>query len=391
MNHHIPHITNFALFLVFGAIAVGTLFVMKFYRWNFGFRRKGGFLWAIASVTGAIVAAIAVSDETRRLSHDEQVSMSICSGLLVLAGVPYLIKLYQGWIGGHVTEPEKATGATGFKAWLSAPNLILSVVIAVCAAKGFDYPFAGVLLVCLMGLIAYPALTTLRQSADPADSIDPAESLTAEREKVLGLLEAGKITAEESVELLNALGSTIRSRQREGLALSGEHRVMLVGAALVLMGFFLPWFTINPGKELNRLEGQLQNQMGQFMAPMMQGQGGLSVANVGDMFGFNFNMTTMSLNGGDVKHGLGWMILLMSVGAAGLPLVWPQGDAHIQRTVSLVALGAGTALLLYLTVEGVRFLNVGLVVAAAGYCVQWAGLIKRGGLAPMPGAIREHA
>jgi hypothetical protein len=61
----------------------------------------------------------------------------------------------------------------------------------------------------------------------------------AERKRIMEMVEAGKITSEEGTELLNAMGSSSALRGQEKF--SRPDVVMLAGAALVTLGFFLPW------------------------------------------------------------------------------------------------------------------------------------------------------
>src|SRR4029079_1979738 len=101
-------------------------------------------------------------------------------------------------------------------------------------------------------------------------------------------------------------------------------KLMLAGAALVLIGFFLPWFKIYLAAEAKKLASAMQQQL--FG---MTGSSGMPMP--------NFN-TTMKINGvdvtpqgggsagvvvtgGDVGHGLGWIILLLGLGAAATPYV----------------------------------------------------------------------
>ncbi len=62
---------------------------------------------------------------------------------------------------------------------------------------------------------------------------------TAERSRILKMVEEGKINTEEGSELLGAMG---RSSALQGQnAFSRFDIAMLIGVALVILGFFLPW------------------------------------------------------------------------------------------------------------------------------------------------------
>jgi hypothetical protein len=67
----------------------------------------------------------------------------------------------------------------------------------------------------------------------------------AERAKILRMVEDGKINADEGSELLDAMGRSTAMRGQEKF--SRADIVMLLGAALVIFGFFLPWVHIQIG------------------------------------------------------------------------------------------------------------------------------------------------
>jgi len=66
-----------------------------------------------------------------------------------------------------------------------------------------------------------------------------ADVNTAERSRILKLVEDGKISTDEGAELLDAMGrsSALRGQDR----FSRLDIAMLIGVALVILGFFLPW------------------------------------------------------------------------------------------------------------------------------------------------------
>lgn len=76
-------------------------------------------------------------------------------------------------------------------------------------------------------------------------SSDNASVNTAERNRILQMVEDSKISTEEGTELLDAMGRST--------ALQGQDKfsrldiVILVGVALVILGFFLPWAYLGRG------------------------------------------------------------------------------------------------------------------------------------------------
>jgi len=393
---HVIHIGfGVKVYLIIG-IPVALFGLMTWFcHWYLGIGRKAGFLLAVGIVIAAFATGVYESHGWEdRIISDEIVTRCVFAGLLVLTGLPLVIKLYRGWLGGHLTERENSIGASGFRAWLSAPSLILAVIIAFCAQAGPGYPAVAIFVMIVLALVAYPAMRTLGQPGPSTASVNRAENLTAEREKVLALLEAGRITAEESAELLNALGSTLKTPEPGAMAIPMAHRAILIGAGLVLIGFFLPWFTVDLGKEMDSMQAQLQSRLGAQFGGMIGQQGGgqarISLPNLSRSFGFQDQ--TVNFTGGDVQHGMGWIILLLSVGAALLPLVRSGIDAQTERAGTLIALGVGAVMVVYLVISNLRYLNIGILLAAAGYCVQWAALLRRGGaVMPVAAGIREHA
>ena len=69
-----------------------------------------------------------------------------------------------------------------------------------------------------------------------------SEVNSQERARILKMVEDGSISAEESGELLDALGRSTAMRGDEKF--SRQDVAILVGSALVVLGFFLPWVHI---------------------------------------------------------------------------------------------------------------------------------------------------
>jgi hypothetical protein len=195
----------------------------------------------------------------------------------------------------------------------------------------------------------------------------PTEDLSNEREKVLQLLEAGKINAEESAELLNALGHTFAPRPQPASEtdLSPQRKIVLLGAGLLLLGFFLPWFAINPGVMMSDMAYQLLLNLGQMMPGMATPQINLS-ATTG----------TVQIHAGNLAHGLGWWILALGIGAAVLPFFATNLKAQMQQKVTLAALAIGAFLIIYLMSGALRYASIGVILALAGYALEIVGTLK---------------
>jgi len=382
------------LFVVFGAITliVGLLcLLVLFGRRYLGLGRGDGWLLCIAVIAAAIGTGFYVGFHLPRSTGSEEgLTRILCAGLLVLFGIPLVLKVYRAWIGVYVTEAEKLPGTPGIRAWLSPANMILALITSLCACYGFGYPFFAIFALSVIILLTYPIGNSMTQNTTPPQSPLKQETLTSERERVLSLLDAGKITAEESAELLNALAATVQSSER-GAAAGGTRairshpgqRMVLIGAALVLVGFFLPWFSVNPAKELERMTGQMG--FGNII-PQFSSQSGMQSSSGGNGSTFGFSSMTVNISGGDVGHGLGWLVLLLSLGVAVLPYLDIALEAHMCRRVNMLALGSGVVILLYLLAGNVRLLNAGIILAISGYVVEFAAVIRQ---APVPVLAKE--
>jgi hypothetical protein len=293
----------------------------------------------------------------------EPVWMVIAAGLLPLFAIPFLIKLYQRWIGNRLSDAEKAPGMDGIRAWLSGGNLFCALFIAIFASIGYSYSFWGILALTVMALLAYPILNMASTSFQPPPVKTDVPS--PERERVLRMLDEGKITAEETAELLNALGHTVQSPRASSSTAGEPHRKMvLVGLALLLIGFFLPWFSINLGDEMARAMAGLPDQVNE-MAKQIPG--------------FSAQMPhtgSLHISAGDIHYGLGWFILLLGIAAAALPYVANHLASDAQHKARLIILGAGSIILIYLLTENLRFASIGILLGLAGYALQWIGLLK---------------
>lgn len=365
MNSPEPMYRIFFLLIVFPVLfSAFSYFLLRYW---VKVRLETAFLTAVATALAAAgtMAWRAYQFDQLHLQPQNESALLIfgCTALLIIFGVPLGIKLYRAWTGIQVSPEEKSPGAIGVRAWLTPGNLIVSAIVAGCAAGAYDYPFFGVFALLVGCLLIQPLINTASVPA-PAPLPSPASPLTAEREKVLSLLEGGKITAEESADLLNALGSTSHAA-KPSAPVSRQQRMALIGAGLVLLGFFLPWFSYNPGKEIGRMTGQMQGMAQGFMPE------GMSMPNMPAIA-----TQTMNISGGDIGKGLGWLVLLLGLGVAALPHVATTMDTATRRMISFISLGIGGIILLWLVTQNLRFLNVGVVLALAGYAVEFLGLLN---------------
>jgi len=297
--------------------------------------------------------------------------------------IALLIKLYRAAVLGKATPGENAHGIAGIRAWLSPLNVIAVVCIAAGAYLALDYDYIGVFIAGLSVLLAYPLVNTMMQqsssSSTPRESTSPQQASSEERQRILALVEAGKITAEDGAELLTALAQSQATGSYAG-TISGSRKVMLAGAGITLVGFFLPWFTLNVVQAVNDAMNRVQQNIQQFSG--------------GSPPNFNFappggngipvparTILQTTLRGGDVQHGLGWIILAASLCAACLPFFWmPAHNATQQmRNAVFASLGVGSVLVLYVlsgSFNPVTSIEPGFVLAMAGYVILLVGSVQ---------------
>ena len=250
-----------------------------------------------------------------------------------LVTIPFLAKLYFKWIGGQLTEAEKAPGMAGVRAWVRGGNLFCAVAIPVCAFIGFGCSPWGVLAVTLLMLVAFPLFNLASPLVQPMQS--KPEDLSPERDRVLKMLDDGKITAAEAAELLNALAHGAQPRPAPTGAAGPHRKLVMAGLALLVIGFFLPWFSA-------------------YGLPNVQG----------------------NVMGGDVPHGLGWLILFLGLAAALAPHLAVGMDVQSRQKTVLIALGVGGIILLYLLTQNLRFVGLGLLLGLIGYTLEFIGTLK---------------
>jgi len=307
-----------------------------------------------------------ISTPMHRWSNSGDIEMlaAVFAGLLTALTVVFLVQLHSKWIAGRLTDEEKKPGQVGARAWLGAGNIVCVILISLLAWLAFDYSPLGVALLGLLALVAYPAL---KSASAHLEAPPPPESNASERQRVLNMLDGGRITAAEGAELLSALSLSEKPRVTKPMT-TAQQKLVLIGALLLLVGFFLPWFTINPQTELERMAKNLP------IDPEWT-----------QHFPWGVNPVSPSANtirffGGDVEHGLGWLVLLLGVTAAVLPyFAGNLPEQTLQRAI-LGGLGVGAIVLLYVMTRNLRFVSIGILLAVVGYGLQLACALQSGRL-----------
>lgn len=281
----------------------------------------------------------------------------------VVVSIPLILRLYGKWIGGKSTPAELAGGAEGARAWLCPVNCVVALIVACTAWLAFDLPLILNLAVVFGLLLVGPAFRSVKPEIPV---IAPVPEIgVSERDKVLAMLESGRITAEESAELFHALAASQSAPPTVHPPLSPARRWILTGACVVLAGFFFPWFNLSPGGDMARALEQLQSGFDGELP------GNFSEMRLPSGAGF-----TVSVVGSEVKHGMGWLALVFAMVAALLPVFPRSLDGQTVRLLQKLALGVGTVILVSLVSSSPRAVGFGLVAALVGYAVAWVGLLR---------------
>lgn len=336
-----------------------------------GVSQRGGVqLRAIAFLVGTAVCLARVSSVTKSMTHPDHpltrvLLMAAGVWLLVLAGTSLGVLFFQTWVGGQLTPEEASTGRAGVRAWLRGGNLLMAALVAVGGWLGYGWPLVVTGLLALLGLLAYPFASTFINAAPPP-VVETMDDTAAHKERVLRMLEQGRITAAESADLLSALGASAPPPQNVQAAKPVQN-LSIVGALLVSVGFLLPWLSFNPGRESQRLFEQMGGLGEQFGAALNRGAvGGVAIQSI-------------HVAGGGIANGLGWIILVAALAAVVLPMVQLRIDARTQRMVTWSLLGIGGFLLLYVLTQNLRMVSIGILIVIAGYALEAVGLAREYG------------
>jgi hypothetical protein len=377
-----PYLTQTILpSLIIAALVVGGLWVGThiYHRYTGLTRLQSALLWLLAVIFVVLISHledVIISGRIFTMSNSyagaQRPLFWRWGFLFPLLALPFVTRLYLKWIGGRLTEAEKLPGIDGVRAWLGVGNVICAVLLPICLSFIYGVSLSALLALTFGLLLAYPLLNMASQSAQPASAAQP-EDLSSEREKVLQLLEAGKITADESAELLNALSHSAPEPAKPATGINPPRKMVLLGAVLLLVGFFLPWISVNPAEEANRLQSQFQQSMNQQMPVNLPVPMNLPT--------FSQPGWTVRLCGGDIAHGLGWWILLLGVAAAVLPFFATNLSGELQKKVTLGCLGVGAIILLYLFTNNLRYVSIGILFGLAGYVLELIGTLQERPLA----------
>ncbi len=369
MPFHITFPVEF-YFLLAGMSAVVSWF---FYRRYAAMSRGGAWLACLGTLcvaAGLVIRRIPGEHDMWGDGRQSFYWSNLCVVLLCLFGVPFVVRLWGKWMGGRATEIERQPGAASWRAWLAGRHVIYSISLAALAYQGCNIPLGIGLLILISALALYPAIQAIAQSGSAPASPAFIRPISAEREKVMDLLAAGRITAEECAELLNALGASATVESTRSTKVDSPQRLVLIGAGALLFSFFLPWFVIDPRQEMTRTLNGIQipamaNVMSQLEGVTQQWMPGSS------------SLWVQRISGGDVSHGLGWFALLFGLLAATAPYLARGLEEGALRTLRFCALAAGSFIVVYLLSQNGHFASYGLGFAAVGYALEWIGMLQQ--------------
>jgi len=173
----------------------------------------------------------------------------------------------------------------------------------------------------------------------------------AERAKILRMVEDGKISADEGSELLDAMGRSNALRAQEKF--SRLDMAMLVGAALVVLGFFLPWVYIRMPRVPVIPTPSFGAQVPTPRPLMPRFLGNASLYQTGPNIG-----------------AIGWIIFIIGILAAMPVFVTPKDFLYKISMLQIFLILIGLVLVISILVRAGHNLGAGLVICLAGFVIE---------------------
>ncbi|NIP53834.1 MAG: hypothetical protein GWN67_16625 [Phycisphaerae bacterium] len=159
---------------------------------------------------------------------------------------------------------------------------------------------------------------------------------TAERDRILKMVEEGKINTEEGTELLDAMGRSSALRGEEKF--SRVDMIMLIGVSLVILGFFLPWVYVVWTKQIP----------GSFEA----------------VHGYQ---------AGYHAKAMGWAVLIIAIASAIPIFITPKNFLYKISMLQIFLILIGAILVISILVQAGNRLGPGLIFCLAGFVVELFG------------------
>lgn len=223
--------------------------------------------------------------------------------------------------------------------WLTSIGVSVLAGLVFCTVALQSYSGAPKILLGPLGLMpaAVCILILVLQFLRWASSGEDEGVNAAEREKILRMVEDGKIRPEEGGELLDAIGRSTALRAQEKF--SRLDMATLVGAVLVILGFFLPWAHL-------RMPEIARSQAPDFIR--------------------NISMRQMGYDAGAV----GWMIFIIGVLSAVPVFVTPKDFLYKISMLQIFLILIGLVLVISVLVRVSNNMGAGLIICLAGFVVE---------------------
>jgi hypothetical protein len=142
-SHEMP---NYFIILLVVFVASG---LPLFLRYSGLSRSRAVLPWLATGV----MAFFTVVYYARTYPHLNRTGDGVWISFLILFGTAFGIRLYRKWLDGDLTDAERAGGTRALRAWLSPANLLVAVVVAVCAWQGLGWPLLLMLLLTCGALV----------------------------------------------------------------------------------------------------------------------------------------------------------------------------------------------------------------------------------------------
>lgn len=255
-------------------------------------------------------------------------------------GQPMNIVAFMLWLVGSLAFFVTALLVLRYAAklkWLTAIYLsvIAASIFSIPVSRSFLGPDAGIGFVFLLPAAICGVIMIIQFFSWVIISSDNASVNAAERDRILKMVEEGKINPEEGTELLDAMGRSSALRGEEKF--SRIDMVMLIGVALVVLGFFLPWVYF-----------RMQQVPGPF----------------GRVSGYQAGYDT---------RAIGWAVLIIVIASAIPIFVTPKDFLYKISMMQIFLILIGAVLVISLLVQAGTHLGAGLIFCLIGFVVELFG------------------
>lgn len=222
--------------------------------------------------------------------------------------------------------------------WLTA--ICLSVLVATVVSMIGIRAFAGSRVkagsvVLLPGAVCAIILLVQFFSWLLATGAEGTRINTAERNRILKMIEDGKIDTDEGTELLGAMGRSTALQGQDKF--SRLDMAMLCGVALVILGFFLPWAYITMPR-MPEMFGRISGRVSAYQAGYHVG-------------------------------AIGWAVFIIAVLSAVPVFITPKDLLYKISMLQIFLILVGLVLVISVLVRAGSHLGVGLILCLVGFAV----------------------